>query len=227
MGKATAQGVCDNFKKCSTSLDDKKIIQVSSDGPNVDLTFLNLIRENRKENNLPELLEIGTRGLHIVHRSFKYDLNESGTSIKFFLLCGRYLINLLPEKPILNPRLVETIRSSSVLKMGWKWKSFTKGYSGMASIIARQLDSFLVQFQTDEPMVPFLCQRLEDIMCWLVSELFLKMLWQRLTLVSVLLRWVLKVIPFTNAERMLLWELLPSLKCRNFWKRRKSMILNV
>ena len=118
MGKATAQGVCDNFKKCSTSLDDKKIIQVSSDGPNVDLTFLNLIRENRKENNLPELLEIGTRGLHIVHRSFKYDLNESGTSIKFFLLCGRYLINLLPEKPILNPRLVETIRSSSVLKMG-------------------------------------------------------------------------------------------------------------
>ena len=46
----------------------------------------------------------------------------------------------------------------------------------MASIIARQFDSFLVQFQTDEPMVPFLCQRLEDMMCSLVSELFLKML---------------------------------------------------
>ena len=77
MGKATAQDVYDNFKECSTSLDDKKMIQVSSDGPNVDLTFLNLIRENRKENNLPELLEIGTRGLHIVHRSFKYDLNAT------------------------------------------------------------------------------------------------------------------------------------------------------
>ena len=36
-GKATVQGVYDNFKESSTSLDDKKIIQVSSDDPNVNL----------------------------------------------------------------------------------------------------------------------------------------------------------------------------------------------
>ena len=75
MGKATAQDVYDNFKECPTSLDDKKIIQVSSDGPNINLKFLNLMRENRKENNIPELLKIGTCGLHIVHGSFKYGLN--------------------------------------------------------------------------------------------------------------------------------------------------------
>ena len=31
--------------------------------------------------------------------------------------------------------------------------------------IARHLNSFLVQFQTDEHMVPFLSQRLDDTMC--------------------------------------------------------------
>ena len=39
MGKATAQDVYDNSKECSTSLDDKKIVQVSSDGPNINLSF--------------------------------------------------------------------------------------------------------------------------------------------------------------------------------------------
>ena len=77
MGKATAQDVYDNFKECFTSVDDKKIIQVSSDGPNVNHKFLNLMRENRKENSLPELLEIGICGLHIVHGSFKYGLNAT------------------------------------------------------------------------------------------------------------------------------------------------------
>ena len=37
MGKATAQDVYDSFKECSTSLDDKKVIKVSSDGSNVNL----------------------------------------------------------------------------------------------------------------------------------------------------------------------------------------------
>ena len=49
MGKATAQDVYDNFKECFTSVDDKKIIQVSSDGPNVNHKFLNLMRGNRKK----------------------------------------------------------------------------------------------------------------------------------------------------------------------------------
>ena len=40
--------------------------------------------------------------------------------------------------------------------------------------IARHLNSFLVQFQTDEPMVPFLCQLLDDIMRSLASRVVLK-----------------------------------------------------
>ena len=75
-GKATAKDVYDNFK-CSISRDGKKIIQVSSDSPNVNLKFLNLMRENRKESNLPELSEIGRCGLHVVHGGFKYGLNAT------------------------------------------------------------------------------------------------------------------------------------------------------
>ena len=67
----------DNFKECFTSLDDKELIKLSSDGANVNLKFLNLMRENRMENNLPELLEIETCGLHIVYGNFKYGLNDT------------------------------------------------------------------------------------------------------------------------------------------------------
>ena len=116
MWKATTQDVYANFKEYSISQDDK-----STDGPNVNLNFLNLMRENRKENNLPELLEIETRGLHIVRGIVNMVwMLQKGTSIIFFLPCGRYLINLLPGELILNPRLVETIGSSYILIDGLK-----------------------------------------------------------------------------------------------------------
>ena len=79
MGKATSQDAYENSKECSIFLEDKKIIEVSSDGPKVNLKFLNLkeilIKTNTKENYLPKLLEMGTCGLHIVHGNFKYGLN--------------------------------------------------------------------------------------------------------------------------------------------------------
>ena len=143
---------------------------------------------------------------------------QSGTSIKFFLPCGRYLINFLLEESILNCRLVETIRSSFALKdelkirvaqraiVAWPdivkvikfWMSLPKqkqpseehkSYERLkiamkdpliivkfklCENIARHLNSFLVQFQTDEHMVPFLSQRLDDTMCWLAWRIVLK-----------------------------------------------------
>lgn len=73
-GKPTAVDVFESFQKCSNTMDNNKMIQISSDGPNVNLHFLDLIRRNRKDNNQrykTELLKIGTCGLHTVHGSLK------------------------------------------------------------------------------------------------------------------------------------------------------------
>ena len=54
---------------------------MSSDGPNVNLKFLDNLREQRRDQNLKELLEIRTCGLHIVHNAFKHSGKASCWSI--------------------------------------------------------------------------------------------------------------------------------------------------
>ena len=54
---------------------------MSSDGSNVILKFLYNLREQRRDQNLKELLEIGTFGLHIAHNAFKHGGKASAWSI--------------------------------------------------------------------------------------------------------------------------------------------------
>ena len=46
-------------------------MQVASDGPSVNLLFLNLHEETRCLNELPALLDIRTCGIHTIHGSLK------------------------------------------------------------------------------------------------------------------------------------------------------------
>ena len=53
------------------TLDQSKLIQISSDGPSVDLKFLNIINgQHDKGDHLP-LIDTETCGLHTVHGSLK------------------------------------------------------------------------------------------------------------------------------------------------------------
>ena len=51
------------FKECISELGENKLLQVSSDGPNVNLAFLDLLNENKSDNELSRLINIGTFGL--------------------------------------------------------------------------------------------------------------------------------------------------------------------
>ena len=76
----------------------KKMIQISSDGPNVNLSFLNLVRENRKDNNLQELLEIGTCGLHTVHCGLKHGGKASDWNIDKLLSAMYKIFDQSPSR---------------------------------------------------------------------------------------------------------------------------------
>ena len=52
--------------------------KISSDGPNVNLRFLDIVREDRKDKSQKPLLEIGTCGLHVTHASIKHGGNANG-----------------------------------------------------------------------------------------------------------------------------------------------------
>ena len=55
-------------------------LQVSSDEPNLNLCFLEIFKEKRKDANLKPLLNIGTCWLHPVHNAFKHGAKASGWS---------------------------------------------------------------------------------------------------------------------------------------------------
>ena len=58
------------FKTCKENLNDKNILQVSTDGPNVIKKFVKKYSAEQKNNDLSyyELFSIGTHGLHVVNR---------------------------------------------------------------------------------------------------------------------------------------------------------------
>ena len=58
-------------------LKKEKKIQISSGRPNVNLAFLDIVNKNRTEEELSQLIHIGTCGLHM-HGSFKCGENGSG-----------------------------------------------------------------------------------------------------------------------------------------------------
>ena len=85
LGKAAAQDIYKKFNECISELDENKLLQVSSDGPNVNLAFLDLLNEHRSDNELSRLINIGTCGLHTTNNSMKHGENSSGWKLNKLL----------------------------------------------------------------------------------------------------------------------------------------------
>ena len=85
MGKSAAIDMLEHFNSCVESIEKHKILKVFSDGPNVNLSFLKLLDEHRRDADLNPLINIGTCGLHTVHNSFKHGEKESDWNIKKLL----------------------------------------------------------------------------------------------------------------------------------------------
>ena len=62
--RKTANDIYEKFTFTSEVLDQTKLLQVSSDGPNVSVAFLDLINDERKEKEYSQLIHIGICGLH-------------------------------------------------------------------------------------------------------------------------------------------------------------------
>ena len=52
-------------------LSEDKLVQLSMDGPSVNVKLLQVVQDDRNDKGLPDLLDIGTCGLHTLHGTFK------------------------------------------------------------------------------------------------------------------------------------------------------------
>ena len=108
LGKASADNVFSTFNDCLSSLDRSEILQVSSDGPNVNLAFRNLVHENRKDDLLDPLIDIGTCSLHALHRSFQTGEKATDWNIKKLLSSMNKIFDKSPYRRADYERLTAT-----------------------------------------------------------------------------------------------------------------------
>ena len=65
LGHATHQDLLATFNEATGSLNMSKMIQLSMDGPAVNVTLYDVLKNSRSDNQLPGLIDIGSCGLHV------------------------------------------------------------------------------------------------------------------------------------------------------------------
>ena len=104
MGHATAADMLTPLKNGMALLNPSSLVLIfiSMDGPNVNRKFYHNLFQERKGEELPNLPNVGSCSLHFVYVSFKKVAKESGWNLGILcVLCGKFLIILLPEGKIL------------------------------------------------------------------------------------------------------------------------------
>ena len=92
-------------------MDRNKILQVSSEKPNVNLEFLNLVHENRKDDLLDPLIDIGTCSLHTLHRSFQTGEKATDSNIKKLISSMNKIFDESPSRRADYERLTAATRT--------------------------------------------------------------------------------------------------------------------
>ena len=79
-GHATAQDLLENLKSSLDKLDPAGLIQISMDGPNTNWKLLDQLIKDRtiSDPEIPQLINVGSCGLHVVHGAYKAGANATG-----------------------------------------------------------------------------------------------------------------------------------------------------
>ena len=97
MGKSAAADVLEHFNSRVESIEKEIFLQFFSDEPNVNLSFLKILDERRRDAELSPLIDLGICGLHTVQNLFKHGEKESnGTLRNFKIRFLNYLMKVCP-----------------------------------------------------------------------------------------------------------------------------------
>ena len=107
MGRSTAD-VLQTILSGISDIHKSKILQVPSDGPNVNLLFLDKLNEQRKEEELDALIDIGTCGLHTIHGSLKAGAKVSGWELNLLKAMWQFLYDS-PTRRATYENITETL----------------------------------------------------------------------------------------------------------------------
>lgn len=95
LGRSRAMDLLEAFKKGIENLQEKKLLQISMDGPNVNWTFIKEYKSELSNNNV-KLLDIGSCGLHSLHCAFKTAIYATQWDIISYM---RAIYNIFKDVP--------------------------------------------------------------------------------------------------------------------------------
>lgn len=68
-----------------------KLLSISMDGPNVNWRFLTDLIKKREDEHMPQLLNVGSCGLHVIHGAVQTGHKASGWNLNETLKAAYYL----------------------------------------------------------------------------------------------------------------------------------------
>lgn len=207
LGHARASDICDALRKGCAALSAAKILQVSMDGPNVNLSALRQFKAER-QSDLPGLIDFGTCSLHAVDGVLRAGFTDHGGVMTFLRNAYTVFKNIpsrradyaeysevddppLPKKYCAT-RWVENVQAAEraiqalphvVSYIRAMERNFSEPHSqsyremkesalhplfnaklAFFLSVARDFQAFLVEFQTEAPMLPHLHNSLSTLL---------------------------------------------------------------
>ena len=105
MGHSTHTDLYREFSSALKEFDGNKLLQISMDGPNVSLKFLNDIAKDRVANEQHELIFIGTCGLHVIQGKFKAGAESTDWKMKKILKAA-FQISMIALLDVKNTKVL-------------------------------------------------------------------------------------------------------------------------
>jgi hypothetical protein len=80
-------------------LPKSNLVQIAMDGPNVNLKFLELFKEDRTRSEEPsEIVDLGTCNLHNIHNAFKVGARATDWEVQKVLKAAYYTLHDTPAR---------------------------------------------------------------------------------------------------------------------------------
>lgn len=99
LGHTCAEDLASAFRKATEEIKQAKILQVSMDGPNVNMKFLRSLKEELKESDESHnILDIGSCGLHVMNGAYKAGHAATGWDVIAFLRSSYNLFKCVPAR---------------------------------------------------------------------------------------------------------------------------------
>ena len=109
LGHSTHLDLVTKFDSSLGSLSAEKILQISMDGPSVNVKFLKVVSDNRAQAELPQVIDIGTCPLHVLHGAFQTGAEAAGWKLKKIL---RALFQMFHQAPARRDDYVTVTKST-------------------------------------------------------------------------------------------------------------------